>query len=139
MKKRLLIASLLTGCLAATPLLAEDHGKGHGCDRERSMKHHAFGGGFSMGGKMNKKEMFEREFSADQIRTLMEARLLMKGNENLKVGKIASAGDGYTVSIVTQDDSLVKELNLAANGMPQEMYEKVQKRMENREQKKDRS
>lgn len=132
MKKTLLIASILTASLAATPLMAEDHG----CDRERGKKHHALD--FGLGGKMNKKEMLEREFSSEQIRTLVEARLLMKGNENLKVGKISSAGDGYSVAIVTQDDSLVKELDLAANGMPKEMYEKIQKRMEKRE-KKDRS
>lgn len=136
MKKTLLIASILTASLAATPLLAKESDRDHGCDRERSMKHHEFGAkGFGLGGKMNKKEMLEREFDADQIRTLVEARLLMKGNENLKVGKISSVGDGYSVAIVTQDNSLVKELDLAANGMPKEMYEKIQKRMEKREQK----
>lgn len=135
MKKTLLIASMLTTALAAAPLMAEGKGRDHGCDRERGMKHHAFD--MDMGGKMNKKEMLEREFNAEQIRTLMEARLLMKGNDNLKIGKISEAGDGYSVAIVTQDDSLVKELDLAANGMPKEMYEKIQKRMEKRHQDKD--
>lgn len=141
MKKTLLIASMLTTALAAAPLMAGDHGKDNDCDRKQhshSMKHHEFGlQGLGMGGKINRKEMLEREFSRDEIRTLMEARLLLKGNENLKVGKISDAKNGYTVTIVTQDNSLVKELELANNGMPKDMYEKIQKHIEKRQQKRD--
>ncbi len=135
MKKTLLIASILTSTLAATPLWADDKHRDRGC--ERGNKHHASGPeGFGLGGKMNKKEILERKFNAEQIRTIIEARLLMRGNENLKIGKIIKADDGYAVTIVTQDDSLVKELALAANGMPRDKYEKIQKRIEKRHQKK---
>ncbi len=139
MKKRLMIATLLSAGLMATPLMAEDSRDSQGCERgenSRMMKHHEFGKrGFGMGGKMDRKEMFEREFNADQIRTLMEARLLMQGNDNLKVGKISNAQYGYVVNIVTQDNSLVEELEVAANGMPKKMYEKMKKHMEKRQQK----
>lgn len=135
MKKSLLIASLITASLAATPLLAEDRDSDKGCERgHKSRMHHD---NFGFGGKMSRKEMFEREFTADQIRTLMEARLLMKGNDNLKVGQISKDGDGFTVAIVTQDNSLVDELELAANGIPKEKYERIQKRMEERKKKHD--
>ena len=135
MKKSLLIASLITASLAATPLMAEDRGYNKDCERgHKSRMHHD---SFGFGGKMNRKEMFEREFNADQIRTLMEARLLMKGNDNLKVGQISKDGDGFTVAIVTQDNSLVDELELAANGMPRDKYERIKKHMEKRKQKHD--
>ena len=81
--------------------------------------------------------MLEREFNADQIRTLMEARLLMKGNENLKVGPISKGRDGFIVTIVTQDDSLVDELEVAANGMPKDAFEHIQKRIQKHRKKYD--
>ncbi|WP_153301572.1 hypothetical protein [Endozoicomonas arenosclerae] len=88
---------------------------------------HGFKGEF---GHKNLKEYMTREFTADEIRTLTSARLLMKGNPNIKVGDIKANDKGYTVAIVTQDDSLVKELTLAKNGMPLERFEKIQERME---------
>lgn len=46
--------------------------------------------------------------SADQVKTLAEARLIMTGNPNLKVGAVkAKDSDTYTVDIVTADNSLV--------------------------------
>ncbi len=143
MKKTLLIASMLTTALVAAPLMANDHSENNDCERKqhsRSMKHHEFGlQGLGMGEKINRKEMLKREFSAEEIRTLVEARLLIKGNENLKVGKISDTKGGYTVAIVTQDNSLVKELELASNGMPKEMYQHIQKRMEKHKQKREES
>jgi hypothetical protein len=62
----------------------------------------------------------------------MEARLIMKGNDNLKVGKVSSTRSGFEVSIVTRDDSLVEELELAKNGMPLKKYERLQERLEKR-------
>ena len=71
----------------------------------------------------------------DEIRTLASARLLMKGNPNVKVGEIKANDKGYSVSIVTRDDSLVKELTLAKNGMPLERFERIQERMAKKEKK----
>jgi hypothetical protein len=46
--------------------------------------------------------------SADQVKKLAEARLIMSGNPNLKVGSVkAKDADTYTVDIVTADNSLV--------------------------------
>lgn len=46
--------------------------------------------------------------SADQVKKLAEARLIMLGNPNLKVGSVKEKdADTYTVSIVTTNNSLV--------------------------------
>lgn len=126
MKKQLLLAGLLATSLTAGTAFAERDG----CDRKR---HHGFmGGGHHKAGKM-----MEREFSADQVHTLVEARLIMKGNPNLKVGKVSAIRDGFKVTIVTQDDSLVEEYELAKNAMPREKYERMLKRMEERKERKE--
>lgn len=129
MKKKLIIASGLVVALSAATVYAERGGGGceHGFGKE--------GHGFGMMGHHNRAEMMAREFNADQIRTLMAARLIMKGNDNLKVGKISSSRTGFTVAIVTKDDSLVEELELAKNGMPLQMYEHIQERIEKRKEK----
>ncbi|NIB41907.1 hypothetical protein HBA55_20040 [Pseudomaricurvus alkylphenolicus] len=129
-KIALALAALLS--VSAAPLsFAEESAEGGDCERRHHrggmMKHHR---GW-MGG--NPREMMERQLSADQIRTLVEARLIMKGNENLQVGDISSTQDGYRVTIVTQDNSLVKEMDLAQNGLPVKMYERMQRRMERHE------
>lgn len=119
--KKLLIASTTALILGSSLAMAEPGNKK--CDGPR----HGF-----MGEKIDRKELFQRSYNKQQIRTLTEARLIMKGNENLKVGKIKATDSGYTVNIVTQDNSLVKKLELAANGMPLERYERIQKRIEER-------
>lgn len=131
--KKLLIATTATLVLGGTVAVA-----GHGdrdCDgsqRGHMMKHHSdFKGGFG-GGKFDRKEMFERSYDKEQIRTLTEARLIMQGNDNLKVGKISATGNGYNVRIVTKDNSLVEELELAPNGMPLDRYQRIQEHMEER-------
>lgn len=129
MKKSLIIASLLAATLGSAAVIAERDKSGD-CDRgeHRHMRHHDGMSEHHMrGGKM-----MDREFSAEQIRTLTEARLIMQGNENLQVGKISSSDNGYTINIVTKDGSLVEEREVAKNGMPVEMYEKMKKRMEER-------
>lgn len=123
----------LTAALGAN-LAYADRGEGRGdCNpevKQAMMKHHGDLGGDSLGGKrLKRKEMFEREYSANQIRTLTEARLIMQGNENLKVGKISSTESGYTIAIVTQDGSAVEEKKVAKNGMPIEMYEHIKARI----------
>ena len=127
MKKKLILVSALVAALTAGTVYAERGNKD--CGREFNRWGPSAG---MMGHKHNPEEMLERELSKDQVRTLVEARLIMKGNENLKVGKVSSNRDGFTVDIVTRDDSLVKELSLAKNGMPLEMFEHIQQRIEKR-------
>lgn len=130
-KKALIMASVLTASLTTGYALAGAHKDGD-CERGSKsgmMKYH---GGFE--GRMGHQDMMAREFTADQIRTLTEARLIMEGNPNIKVGKVTSTKTGYTVTIVTQDDSLVEEREVAKNGMPLEMYEKMQERIKQREE-----
>lgn len=51
--------------------------------------------------------------SADQAKTLVEARLIMRGNERLKAGKVSKKDDKtYLVQVVTVDDSLVREVEV---------------------------
>lgn len=152
MNKKLLMASILsTGLTAgflsnAVMAMPEggDNGKPHNCKSEqRGDRDHKRGGkgmhhgrsferGYSglKGGKMN---MMEREFTAGEIRTLVSAKLIMKGNPNIKVGTVTTVEDGYKVTIVTQDNSLVEELDLAKNSMPKERYQKMLERKAKRE------
>ncbi|GAA5317421.1 MAG: hypothetical protein AseanaTS_26260 [Candidatus Pelagadaptatus aseana] len=128
--KYLLTATLITA--SATTALAssyDDKDEYRDCDSRKygkMMKHH---GGF-MGNPHNPREMMTREFNAEEINTLMQAKLLMRGNDNLKVGKIEPTPNGYTVAIVTRDNSLVEELELAPNGMPLKRFEHIKERME---------
>lgn len=131
MKKSLIIASLLAATLSSGYVLADRHSDlknghdGSGYDRKAPHSHmyHARKGG---------RELMNREFTADQIRTLNEARLIMQGNPNLKVGKVTSTKTGYEVTIVTQDDSLVETRQLAKNGMSLKGYEQARERMAKR-------
>lgn len=138
MKKQSLIltsalALLMTAALGSSLALA-DRGDGRGeCNPElkrEMIKHHRdFDGEGSGGKRLKRKEMFEREYSADQIRTLSEARLIMQGNDNLRIGNITSTEKGYTIAVVTQDGSIVEEKQVAKNGMPIEMYEHIKARI----------
>lgn len=57
----------------------------------------------------------DRQLTAEQVKTLMSARLIRRGNERLKVGTVtAGENDTYTVEIMTVDDSLVKNLTMSA-------------------------
>lgn len=118
MKKTLLSVTLITTALASTPLLAKDHRSHKGCEKAAKSQ-----------------KMLERTLTADQVWTLAEARLLKRGNDNLKVGSITENDDGFVMTIVTRDDSLVKEVELARNGMPKEKFERIQKRMKKRQEK----
>lgn len=126
MKKSVLVATILAATLSTGLALAErGEGEREGCKRGH-WGHHGMKG-FHRGA-----EMMEREFDADQIRTLVEARLLMKGNENLQIGQIIPTDTGYTITIVTQDGSLVEEKEVAKNGMPLKMYQRIKDRMDRR-------
>lgn len=125
MKKKLLMISALVAAISASSVFAMPGGKD--CNQGFGMGKH---GGPFKAHHMEPEEMLARELSKDQIRTLIEARLIMKGNDNLKVGKVSSTRTGFDVAIVTKDDSLVEELELAKNGMPLKKYERLQERLE---------
>lgn len=129
MKKILLAATLLTSTLLGSTAYAGDKPETEGCHGRG--KHHGEMGPMGFGG--GPKEMLAREFTPEQIRTLMEARLLMKDNPNVQVGDIKATKDGYSVSIVTRDKSLVETLDIARNGLPKDMSDRMQARMEEKQ------
>ena len=74
--------------------------------------------GGKMGGHMGGTDR-ALDLSADEVRTLIEARMIMRGNDRLKVGKITQKDDQtYLVDIVTVDDSLVRQIEVDKNNGP---------------------
>lgn len=60
----------------------------------------------------------ETPLTKEQIETLMEARLIRRGNPNVKLGEVQEVGENFAVTIVTQDNALVRELTLNPIGQP---------------------
>lgn len=57
------------------------------------------------------KQRADLDLTAEQVKTLAEARLIMRGNERLKVGEVTEQDENtYLVQIVTVDGSLVQEV-----------------------------
>lgn len=83
--------------------------------------------------KPGQKEM-NREFTAEQIRTLNEARLIMHGNPNLKVGEVIAIDNGYRITIVTKDNSLVEEREVAKNNMSMKRFNAIKSKMATKQQ-----
>jgi len=53
------------------------------------------------------------DLSADEAKTLVEARLIMRGNDRLKVGQVTQKDDDtYLVDVTTVDDSLVRQIEI---------------------------
>lgn len=51
--------------------------------------------------------------TAEKVKTLVSARLIMRGNDRLKVGKVVETEDEtFLVDIVTVDDSLVRQIKI---------------------------
>jgi hypothetical protein len=79
-------------------------GKGSG----NGMGRHMGGKGFNMDREL--------DLSAAEVQTLIEARMIMHGNDRLKVGKVSQKDDQtYVVDIVTIDDSLVRQIEVDKN------------------------
>lgn len=136
LKKKLLLAPLfMSAIIASNGVAASDKCNNSDRQHNRQAQYEKGNKHFSMGRGMHHKGMLERSFNTDEIRTLMSARLLMQGNENLKVGSITPADEGFTVDIVTQEGSLVKAVKLAPNAMPVELYEKMQRRQKEHDSK----
>jgi hypothetical protein len=63
--------------------------------------------------RQNQKDL---NLTADQARILVQARLIKRGNDRLKVGNVSVKDDNtYNVQIVTVDNSLVREINIDRN------------------------
>lgn len=55
----------------------------------------------------------EKNFSADDVKNILEGRLAWYGNKRLKVGEVKKKDDDtYIADIVTADDSLVERLEV---------------------------
>ena len=53
------------------------------------------------------------DLTADEAKTLVEARLIMRGNDRLKVGQVTQKDDDtYLVDVTTVDDSLVRQVEV---------------------------
>lgn len=123
MKTSTLIATTLAIALSASSAMADGQQQGknnssHGdCSQGSGMYHSKDGGKRGHDGSdcaMSWQK--DRSYSANEIKTLMEARLIRKGNPNIKVGKVTATDTGYKVTIVTKDNSLVEELDLSKSG-----------------------
>ncbi|MFK0572682.1 hypothetical protein [Endozoicomonas sp.] len=142
MKKTTLIATALVTALSVSTASSafawwgegeggKEHNKGCGSEYRSSHGQKSDHGKRGMMGKhANFKEHMSREFTADEVKILNEAHLIKQGNPNVKVGTVTSTKDGYKVTIVTKDNSLVKEIELAKNGMSLDRYNMMQERME---------
>ena len=111
--------------LAALAGMGEHNGSGEGSGGHQgqmmgsNMESHMKGQmGGKMGGHMGGTDR-ALDLSADEVRTLIEARMIMRGNDRLKVGKITQKDDQtYLVDIVTVDDSLVRQIEVDKNKGP---------------------
>ena len=55
----------------------------------------------------------ELDLTTEEARILVQARLIMRGNERLKVGQVSEQDeDTYLVDIVTVDNSLVRQIEV---------------------------
>lgn len=65
--------------------------------------------------KYGKARFMDRnmDLSADEVKTLADAMLIMRGNERLKVGQVTQKDEQtYLVDIVTVDNSLVRQIEV---------------------------
>lgn len=97
-------------------------------DRRGNCNRGDFRGGPSiMMEKMGKQGRFadrDLNLTIEEAKTLVEARLIMKGNDRLKVGQVAESDqETYLVDIVTVDNSLVRQIEVDRdNGLPRRHF-----------------
>jgi hypothetical protein len=66
--------------------------------------------GMGMGGWMLRGDL---NLTVEKVKDIFEGRIAMHGNDNIKVGEVKALEDGnFTVTIVTQDGSLVQTLTV---------------------------
>ena len=92
-------------------------GYGHGafCNQNKAMMMQRGRGGMK-GMGMGRHANRDLNLTESQVKTLVEARLIMRGNDRLKLGKVAKKDDQtYLVDIVTVDNSLVRQVEIDKN------------------------
>ncbi|HOP15897.1 MAG TPA: hypothetical protein PLY75_11640 [Gammaproteobacteria bacterium] len=94
-------------------------GEKHGfCDRAGAHgPRYEMGQHAGPGGRFSDRDL---NLTVEQARTLMQARLIMRGNDRLKVGQVTEKDDKtLLVDIVTVDDSLVRQVEISRDsGFP---------------------
>ncbi|MCU7851509.1 MAG: hypothetical protein KZQ80_04785 [Candidatus Thiodiazotropha sp. (ex Monitilora ramsayi)] len=113
----------ITVVAAATGLTAVGASAGWGDHRGNCDRGEMRGGDSMMMKRMGKAgPMTDRDLdlTSDEAKTLVEARLIMRGNDRLKVGQVTEKDqDTYLIDIVTVDNSLVRQIEVDRdNGMP---------------------
>ena len=119
--------AVITALVATTGLAAV----GASADWKGDRRHCNFGGpgagqdgGPSMmmkhKGQPRRDAKLDLNLGAEQAKTLVAARLIMKGNARLKVGQVTEKDqDTYLVDVVTVDDSLVRQVEVDRDkGLP---------------------
>jgi len=88
------------------------YGQGAFCNQQKAMMMQRGRGGMK-GMGMGRHANRDLDLTESQVKTLVEARLIMRGNDRLKLGKVAKKDDQtYLVDIVTVDDSLVRQVEI---------------------------
>jgi hypothetical protein len=66
------------------------------------------------------------DLTAEEAKTLVAARLIMRGNDRLKVGQVTEKDqNSYLVDIVTVDNSLVRQMVVDRNnGLPRRGFKR---------------
>jgi len=122
-----LIATVAAAALAvsfAVPALADDDDKSEWkCPRYEQMQKAGYGPGYGMGygrhhrgggmGFMGGGPRWgaDKDLSVEQVKDIIEGKIAMRGNENIKVGKVEAKDDDTVIAeIVTKDGSLVQKV-----------------------------
>lgn len=95
---------------------ANASGWGERCDRFERGAQGPGPGAHAMMFKHRGKQRADLDLTAEEVRTLAQARLIMRGNDRLKVGDVTEQDENtYLVQIVTVDGSLVQEVPVDKN------------------------
>jgi hypothetical protein len=119
LKVTIISAVVATSGLFALASTADAGWGGHrgGCDRS-GME----GAPGMMKGKGNVRPGMDQELGLtdEEAKTLVEARLIMRGNDRLKAGQVTKKDENtYLVDILTVDNSLVRQVEVDRdNGLP---------------------
>ena len=105
------LISLATAVATAVPSMAHSSGYSQGHMNMMMSKRHLMGW-HNRGGHKNAT----LDLDVEDVRKIIEGRLVMYGSDRLKVGKIEAVNDKtITAEIVTVDDSLVFKLEFDRN------------------------
>lgn len=124
MKRNTLIISTLGAfvlggiAFVTVPAFADEDDGRKNCPRGgygQMMKgHHGGGMGFGMGmGRFMQGKDVDLQLTPERVKDIMEGKLAWRGNENLKVGDVATDEDGNIIAkLVTKDNSLVETFKI---------------------------